>query len=87
MIQNLTTDQRRQIAALNTIPGYKLLLDFVVSLNRDQALERLKLAREREAVTEAAYDFRSWDTVVSMLRDGPKQIEQELKDEGDPIYG
>jgi len=83
----LDKTQRRKIAALNTIEGFWILLDSVVKLNRDQALERLKLAKTRDEVTEAGYNFRAWDTVLDDLTKAPKDIEAGLKEEGDEIYG
>lgn len=82
-----TTEQRRQIAALNTIPGYELLLRFVVRSNRDQALERLNLAKSRDEVTEAAYNFRAINQVLEDLIKSPQEFEAGLKEEKDEIYG
>lgn len=82
-----TKTQRQQIAALNTIPGYELLLEFVVRLNRDQALEKLNLAKTRDEVTETAYNFRAWNSILEELTNAPKKIEAALKEEGDEIYG
>lgn len=83
----LNRDQRQKIAALNTIEGFSILLDEVVKSSRDQALERLKLAKTRDEVTESGYNFRAWDTVLEDLKRTPKEIEQGLRDEGDTIYG
>jgi hypothetical protein len=82
-----TKEQKRQIAALNTSPGYELLLQFVVRLNRDQALEKLNLAKTRDEVTETAYNFRAWNSVLEELTTAPKNIETALKEEKDEIYG
>lgn len=82
-----TKEQRRQIAALNTIPGFELLLRFVVQSNRDQALERLNLAKSRDEVTEAAYNFRAINQVLEDLKLAPKDFEAQLKEEKDEIYG
>ena len=82
-----TLEQRRQIAALNTIPGYELLLQFVVRSNRDQALERLNLAKSRDEVTEAAYNFRAVNQVLEDLIRAPKDFENQLREEKDAIYG
>lgn len=82
-----TKEQRRQIAALNTIPGYATLLFFVVKLNRDQALEKLNLAKTRDEVTEAAYNFRAINQVLTDLEKAPKEYEAGLIEEKDDIYG
>lgn len=82
-----TKEQRRQIAALNTIPGYELLLRFVVKLNRDQALEKLNLAKTRDEVTEAAYNFRAYNQVLEDLIKAPQDFEAGLREEKDEIYG
>ena len=87
MNQNLTTEQKRAIASLETVPGYSILLENAVRLDRDSALERLKLAHSRDEITDAALAFRTWDIVYDRLKRYPNEIIELLKEEGDQIYG
>lgn len=50
-------------------------------------MDRLKLASGREEILEAAMLFRAWDDVVAVLENTPREAEEELKKEGDYIYG
>jgi len=83
---DLTDEQKRRIAALRTIPGYKLLLEVVVKEARDAAQERLKTARGRDEILEAAMDYRAWEKVSEMLERVPRVLEEELKEKGDFVY-
>jgi len=83
----LTLEEKRRIAALRNIAGYQLLIDKVVKLRQEQSLTHLKLARGSEEIVNAAHNFRVWDDVVKLLEDTPREIGEELKQEGDEIYG
>lgn len=82
----MTVEETRAIAALHTIPGYRLLLTEVVKL-REASLERLKTAHGQEDIVDTAMEFRIWDTVVKFLESKPKEAVEELKEQGDSIYG
>ena len=64
-----------------------MLLEDVVKPRRNVLLDRLKLASGREEILEAAMLFRAWDDVVAVLENTPREAEEELKKEGDYIYG
>ncbi len=83
----LTKDDRRKIAALNTIPGYQLLIDKVVKLKREEALTKLRLASGRDERLDTAVGFIVWDDVVTFLTSAPRDIQEALKAEGDEVYG
>jgi hypothetical protein len=83
---NLTQEEQQLIASLVTIRGYKLLVDKVVRCNRDTALAQLKLA-DADGKTNAAYHFCAWDEVTKILEEFPTKIMEELKQQGDPVYG
>jgi hypothetical protein len=83
---DLTQEDQQLIAALVTIRGYKLLIDKVVKCNRDTALAQLKLA-DSDNKTNAAYNFCAWDEVTKILEEFPTKIMEELKRQGDPVYG
>jgi hypothetical protein len=80
-------DETRAIASLASIPGYRVLLDKVVKSKRDDALQRLKLARGQEARGEAGLEFAIWDDVIQLLETAPTVAVQTLQAEGDQIYG
>lgn len=84
---NLTTEEKRALAGLKTSQGFKLLLEKVVKLNREQELDKLKIAVGGEEIVDAACRFRAWDDVVRLLEQTPEHALEELKAEGDPIYG
>jgi len=50
-------------------------------------LWRLRQARNRDEVLEAAFEFRAWEKVMETLRKVPKEYETELKEKGDFVYG
>jgi hypothetical protein len=84
---DLTKEEKRGIASLKTIEGYSILLKKVVELNRDTALAKLKLVNGTDAKADAAYLFCAWDEVLRIMEKLPGQMIEELKNEGDPIYG
>ena len=84
---DLTTNQKRQIAALSDHPGWRLVIDQVVRSKRDQALDRLKLAKTGEAILSASCKFVAWDEVLVELSNAPQEIAKILKEEKDTVYG
>jgi hypothetical protein len=84
---NLSQDETRALASLHTLVGYRVLLDKVVKSKREDALTKLKLATAQENIVSAALEFRVWDDVTKTLQDLPAQAVEELKTEGDTIYG
>ena len=87
MVSDFTTEDKRAIASLVTVPGYQLLIEKVVKLEKDKALDRLKLAKERDEVMDAALDYRSWVKTVETLERAPMEMLDTLKKENDSIYG
>ena len=86
MDSNLTLEEKRAISSLLTVKGFQLIIDKVVKLNRDTALAKMKLALSDEKL-QHSYEFCAWDNVVKALEETPKQIMEDLKAEGDEIYG
>lgn len=83
----LTDEQQRKVASLVTNEGYRILTDVVITEARDTSLWRLRQARNRDEVLEAAFEFRAWEKVMETLRKVPKEYETELKEKGDFVYG
>ena len=83
---DLTLEEKRAISSLLTVKGYQLLVDKVVKLNRDSALTKMKMSLSDEKL-QYSYEFCAWDNVVKALEETPKQIMENLKAEGDDIYG
>jgi hypothetical protein len=83
----LDLDKQRALASLATISGYRVLLDEVLKSKREDALQRLKLAKGQEARGEAGLEFAIWDDVIQFLERIPTEAVAALKEEGDPIYG
>lgn len=86
MDSNLTLEEKRAISSLLTVKGFQLLVDKVVKLNRDSALTKMKMSLSDEKL-QYSYEFCAWDNVVKALEETPKQIMENLKAEGDEIYG
>ena len=80
-------DETRAIASLASIPGYRVLLDKMVKSKREDALQRLKLAKGQEARGEAGLEFAIWDDVLQILETAPFVAVKTLQAEGDTIYG
>ncbi len=83
----MTTQEKRAIAGLVNAPGLVALLDQVVKPHRDNAMARLFLAKTEQDVLDAALDLRAWERVSRELRDLPVRMVEELKEEGDEVYG
>ena len=83
----MTLEDRRALASLASIPGYRVLLTHLVQSKREPSLDRLKTAKTRDEIADSAMEFRIWDSVLKELENLPKQAVQELKEEGDSIYG
>ena len=82
----LTVEEKRAISSLLTVKGFQILIDKVVKLNRDTALTKMKMSLSDEKL-QYSYEFCAWDNVVKALEETPKQIMENLKAEGDEIYG
>jgi len=83
----VTTENKRAIASLANIHGYHVLLTEVVKSKLETALEKLHTAKGQENIVNAALEFRIWDSVMKDLESAPKRAVDELKEEGDVIYG
>jgi hypothetical protein len=83
---DLTLEEKRAISSLLTVKGFQLIIDKVVKLNRDSALAKMKLSLSDEKL-QYSYEFCAWDNVVKALEETPKQMMENLKAEGDEIYG
>ena len=86
MDSNLTLEEKRAISSLLTVKGFQLIIDKVVKLNRESALTKIKMSLSDEKL-QFSYEFCAWDNVVKALEETPKQIMENLKAEGDEIYG
>lgn len=86
-MHDLTLEEKRAVASLKTITGYRILLDKVVKCNQEDALVNLKLSHGSEQIIEAALRFRVWDDVLKLLHSAPEIAKDELAAEGDAIYG
>jgi hypothetical protein len=86
MDSNLTLEEKRAISSLLTVKGFQLIIDKVVKLNRESALTKMKMSLSDEKL-QFSYEFCAWDNVVKALEETPKQIMEDLKAEGDEIYG
>jgi hypothetical protein len=86
MMTNLTVEEKRAISSLLTVKGFQILIDKVVKLNRDTALAKMKMSLSDEKL-QHSYEFCAWDNVVKALEETPKQMMENLKAEGDEIYG
>lgn len=80
-------EQKRAVAALATVPGYAVLLDQLVKPLKTAAMSRLLTAKQEQEVLDAALDLRAWERVETILRETPQRLVEELKKEGDAIYG
>ena len=83
---DLTLEEKRAISSLLTVKGFQLLIDKVVKLEREKSLTKMKLALSDEKL-QHSYEFCAWDNVVKALEETPKQMMENLKAEGDEIYG
>ena len=86
MMNDLTLEEKRAISSLLTVKGFQLIIDKVVKLNRESALAKIKMSLSDEKL-QFSYEFCAWDNVVKALEETPKQIMENLKAEGDEIYG
>ena len=86
MDSKLTLEEKRAISSLLTVKGYQLIIDKVVKLNREAALTKMKMSLSDEKL-QFSYEFCAWDNVVKALEETPKQVMENLKAEGDEIYG
>lgn len=83
----LNREQKRAIARLRTNPDYQLLLSAVVKSRLESALETLQLAHGVDATLEAAHRVRNWHEIFTLLDTYPQVVIEELKQEGDEVYG
>lgn len=82
----MSIEETRALASLHNLAGYHLLTRRVVEL-REAALAKLKTAHGQEDIVSTAMEFRIWDEVVKLLERAPREAVEELKEQGDSIYG
>lgn len=83
----LSNEQKRQVASLSRNSGYKLLCDIVVDEFLESANVALDAARTRDTIYEYAILTRAWRRVKMELERVPRELEDELKQQGDEVYG
>jgi hypothetical protein len=83
----MTIEQRRQVASLETVPGYKLILDTVVKPAEDEALSKLTTSSDRDVVWKAAVELQLVRRLHRELLALPAAMVEELINEGDEVYG
>ncbi len=79
--------ERRQIASLQSNPGYKALLREVVESNRNRALDTLLSAAGVEEIQQSALELRTWERALRELERYPREMSDALKAEGDFVFG
>jgi hypothetical protein len=50
-------------------------------------MDRLKRARGQEAIYESAIELKTGENLLELIRNVPKYALEDLKKEGDEIYG
>lgn len=83
----LTVDERRQVASLQTVKGYQLVLSKVVETELQAALGRLTTSMDRDEVWRASIEYQLLKRIAGELTHLPQRMVDELKEEGDEIYG
>jgi hypothetical protein len=83
----MTTEQRRQIASLETVKGYRMVVDMIVKAAEDESLARLTTSTDKDVVWKAAIELQMAKRLYNELTALPARMVEELKDEGDEIYG
>jgi hypothetical protein len=83
----MDVEERRRIAALATVPGYQKVLDLVIKTAMKDAESRLTSTVEQDKLYRAAIEFQWARLMYNELSNLPKRLVDELKDEGDQIYG
>lgn len=79
-------DDKRAIASLATSPGWRLLVAEVRKL-QTASMERLKLTNVRDDIVASAVELRTLERVAVLLETLPPETVEELKQQGDEIYG
>jgi hypothetical protein len=82
----MTTDEKRAIAALATMPGYALMVQTLRDETR-RVLDILRLTDDQGKILNAAVELRLLDRLTEQFDKRPREMIAELKKEGDPIYG
>jgi hypothetical protein len=83
----MDTEERRRIAALATVPGYQKVLDLVLKPAIKDAESRLTSTTDQDKLYRAAIEFQWAKLMYNELSNLPLRLAEELKDEGDQIYG
>ena len=83
----MTTDQKRQIASLETVAGWELVLLNVVEAEKTAVLDRLLTTDDGDRQRTMAVELRTLHRILARLRDYPREMVRQLKEEGDEIYG
>ena len=83
----LSKEQKRSLAGLSQNNGYKLLISLVCGSEIEIAMGSLDAAHSRDEIVEAALVLRAWKKVRDELTRIPAELEDELKTEGDEVYG
>jgi DNA-binding MarR family transcriptional regulator len=82
----MTTDEKRAIAALATMPGYALMVQTLRDETR-RVLDILRLTDDQGKILNAAVELRLLDRLTEQFDKRPREMIAELKKEGDAIYG
>lgn len=84
---DLTTRQKRAVAELKRNPGHEVLVEVVFKHYLTEAMAFLRRAEGQQEVYEAALELRALERIKRDFEKLPTELEAELIEEGDTLYG